>query len=170
MLKGAKLKLYSAEEDVMIMPSTLALSGFVNNFALLATIGILFIVGYVAAMIFIIFGAWQVGVSIIGGQLLFGRALEWKTRTTAKRKGYIKTSRQAARKLMNVEQAFAKLSKDDRDMYKGYLEGAYYGDATPEKVIEFFDHKLQEAHRIAYETPKPFDELIDMELPKDKNA
>lgn len=167
MFKGAKKKLGSEEKDVLIMPSTKNLSAVINNLVLLIFIAFVIVTGYLTGLGIFLWGTWYVGIGLFSVTFLFARIFDHFTRTKGERKGYIKTDRKTANQLINVERAYAKLSKEDQALYKNYLEGAYYGDATPAKVIDFFDHKLQEAHKLQAEAPKYIDVMIESELPKE---
>lgn len=167
MFKGAKKKLGSEEKDILIMPSTKNLSAVINKLGLLIFVAFVIVAGYLTGLGIFLWGTWYIGIGVFSVTFLFARIFDHFTRTKGERKGYIKTDRKTARELMGVERAYAKLSEEDRALYKGYLEGAYYGDATPLKVIEFFDHKLQEAHKFAAETPRYIDTMIEAELPKE---
>lgn len=164
MLKAAKKQLSTSEtKDVLIMPSTKNFSALVNKLPLLILIALVIFVGYLAGFGIFLWGSWQVGLGICGGTFLSARAFDYVTQTKKGRKGYIKTTRDTANDLIRAERAYAKLSSDDKALYKNYLEGAYYGDATPEKVYQLFEHKRAEVKS----KPKVLDDLLDMELPKD---
>ena len=164
MLKGAKKELSMSEaKDIIIMPSTKPLSKVVNSLGGLMFLAAFLIGLYITGIIGLIWGVWYIGLAQIAGTFLFARVFDYFTRTKGKRQGYIKANRDTANDLIRVERAYAKLSKEDQDLYKGYLEAAYYGEATPIKVHELFVHKQREA----IEKPKALDDLIDLELPKD---
>jgi len=153
----------SETKDIIIMPSTKSLSGVVNKMGLLICLSAAILGFYLTGILGLIWGTWYMGLGQIAVAFMFARLFDHFTRTKGNRRGYIKTDRNTANDLIKVERAYAKLSKEDQKVYQGYLEGAYYGEATPAKVHELFVHKRQEAT----EKPKALDDLIELELPKD---
>jgi hypothetical protein len=161
MLNKPKTKVFSIEgESVYAMPSTKSGSAIVNNFTLLAILSVLIWAVYLYAAAIAIFYSWGMALSIIAITFLISRLFDFWVRGTKRRKGYISVTPSQAKDLIKLEKLYAELPKEDRNVYRSYLEGAFYGDATPEKVTKLFQQKLQENAA----KPKVFDKLIDDEL------
>lgn len=157
MLKGQRHKVYEFEKDVIIMPSTKNFSRFMNSVPMLLTYGVFIVIGYVAAVTMLITGNWYLCLMFFLAAFMPSRLIDFYCGTRRKHKGYIKVDSKTARELITVENAYNGLSDDDKATYKSYFEGAFYGEATPEKVRQFFDQKQAS-------TVKPLDELLDWEL------